>query len=77
MSRFYGTFDSDCTKTSTKRGHKEVSAHVRGWDVGVEVSVRECRVCGGDRVTIERTGGSNGTEHPYFYYHYCSADCQK
>jgi hypothetical protein len=38
MSRLYASIDADASKTeATRRAHKYVSAHVRGWDNGVEV----------------------------------------
>ena len=38
MSKMYASITSDCTKTEgTKRAHKFANAHVRGWDIGVEI----------------------------------------
>ena len=77
MSRFYGSFSSDCTKTSTKRGHEFVEAHVRGWNFGVSSRVEPCPHCGADRVTVMRTYGSSGVKGFQPLLTLCSADCQK
>ena len=82
MSRFYGTFNSDCTKQSSKRGHNYVSTHVRGWDFGVSSVVLECPHCGADMISVEVTSGSNASGsikpgHRRKSFTLCSADCQK
>ena len=78
MSRFYGSFESDSTKPTTKCGHSFVYAHVCGWDIGGSVYIGECPICGADKVTLTLTGGSNGNpERPKFYKEWCLADCQK
>jgi hypothetical protein len=60
MSRLYGSMDADASKTqATRRAHKNISAHVRGWDNGVEVHAyvdAEDRDC----FEVYRTSGSNG-----------------
>ena len=77
MSRFYGSFNSDCTKTSTKRGHEYVSAHVRGWDIGLDVIVCNCPFCGADQIAVYKTCGSNCPSLRTLVYEECAADCQK
>ena len=77
MSRFYGTFSSDCSKKSTKRGHHFVDAHVRGWNIGIRCEVSSCPSCGADMIEAYETGGSNGSFTPELVYERCSADCQK
>ena len=81
MSRFYGTFTSDCTKTSTKRGHKYVSAHVQRWDIGVHAFVEPCPYCGADKLAAFITGGSNDnpveSRHGIKSFSFCAADCQR
>lgn len=60
MSKLYASIDSDARKTqATSRGHRSISAHVRGWDVGVSV---EARVDDDGEVVlyVYRTSGSNG-----------------
>ena len=60
MSRLYASIDADASKTqATRRGHKSITAHVRGWNSGVEV---RAYVDENDRDCFEvyRTGGSNG-----------------
>ena len=79
MSRYYGTFSSDCTKDSTKRGHSFVSAHVRGWNIGIRCEVRDCPTCGADMIVAYKTGGSNSRsmfDDGNEVFSQCSADCQ-
>ena len=77
MSRFYGTISSDCTKDSTKRGHNYVSAHVRGWNIGIHSEVDKCKSCGADRIRAWESMGSYSGGSPKLVYERCSADCQK
>ena len=59
MSRLYASIDSDARKTqATSRGHKNIEAHVRGWDTGVAV---RAMVDSEDRDVfyVYATGGSN------------------
>ncbi len=60
MAHFYGEIEGQARTTATRRGSKNsgISAHVRGWDIGVWV---QCYVDdkGEDRVSIRLTGGSN------------------
>ena len=77
MSRFYGTFSSDCTKDSTKRGHNYVHAHVRGWEIGVITEVNPCRFCGADHIIVTETSGSSGDGQARIVHERCLADCQK
>jgi hypothetical protein len=58
MSKLYATIESDSrSKPVTTRGHKMLNAHIRGWDIGVAVSM----VCnnGSIYITVTKTGGSN------------------
>ena len=61
MSRLYASIDSDARKTqATSRGHHNVEAHVRGWNLGVRVAAR---TCGEDDVfDVYATSGSSGGE---------------
>ena len=77
MSRYYGTFSSDCTKDSTKRGHSFVSAHVRGWNIGIKCEVRDCPTCGDDMIVAYDTSGSCSTRGDVEVFSRCSAECQK
>ena len=77
MSRFYGTFNSDCTKQSSKRGHTYIDAHIRGWSIGIKVIVEPCSVCGADCITYGITGGSTNPTMEGDVHTLCSADCQK
>ena len=59
MSNLYASIDSDARKTqATSRGHRNISAHVRGWDSGVEVVARHDET--GDTFDVYVTSGSNG-----------------
>ena len=77
MSRFYGTFDSDCTKTSTKRGHNYVEATLNGWEFGVNSYIHECHICGADKVTVYLTAGSDNHGGKTLIFQRCAANCQK
>ena len=60
MSRLYGSLDADASKTTaTRRAHRNITGHVRGWNSGVEI---RAYVDEQDRDVFEvyRTGGSNG-----------------
>ena len=59
MSKLYGELTSDSRKNGvTTRGHKRIYAHVRGWDIGVEV-VASLGEDGNVRIIGRLTGGSN------------------
>jgi len=61
MSHFYGSMQGsrgEATRCGTK--NSGFTAHIRGWDIGVEVWLRydEKKKC--DVVEVQLTGGSNG-----------------
>lgn len=60
MSRFYGSIDGRAKTTATREGTSKsgIQAHIRGWNVGVEV---RCFVDkdNHDVCEIFQTGGSN------------------
>ena len=59
MSRLYASIDSDARKTqATSRGHRRISAHVRGWNDGVRVVARI--EDDSDVFDVFATGGSSG-----------------
>ncbi len=60
MSRFYGSLEGSARTTATRRGSKAsgVSAHVRGWDIGLEVIAHDHN--GNDAISVYLTRGSNG-----------------
>ena len=61
MSKMYASITSDCTKTEgTKRAHKFANAHVRGWDIGVEINAYTTDE-GKQVYEVFKTGGSNGS----------------
>jgi len=64
MSRLYASIDADASKTqATRRGHKYISAHVRGLDDGVEVHAY-VGLDGLDVFDIYQTRGSNSSMNP-------------
>ena len=64
MSRLYGSMEADASRTeATRRAHREISAHVRGWDTGVEVRAF-VDSDGRDSFLVYRTGGSNAASSP-------------
>jgi len=63
MSHFYGEINS-AGKKVTKRGFKTtgMTAHIRGWHVGVYVDIYHNEETGRDEVKVYRTSGS-GQNH--------------
>ena len=61
MAHFYGDLQG-CRGAATRMGTKNsgISAHIRGWDFGVRVSVRWDEAKQKDVVSVRLTGGSNG-----------------
>ena len=57
MSALYGSMAGERGEV-TKCGNKFLSAHVRGWNVGVRIEARHGE--DGDSFMVYRTGGSNG-----------------
>lgn len=61
MSKLYGSMDADRSKTlATRQASGRISAHLRGWDEGVKVSVW-VRSDGKVAVEVSRSTGSNET----------------
>lgn len=58
MAQFYGEIQGN-RGLATRMGTKDsgMSAHIRGWDVGVRVEVQH--VDGRDIIRVYSTGGSN------------------
>ena len=59
MAQFYGSINGQAKTQATRRGSKNsgMSAHIRGWNVGVYVV---CSHVGGkDIIRVYKTGGSN------------------
>ena len=63
MSRFYVTMKGKTDKVhhATGTAASGVTAHVRGWDIGIRVSIYD--VEGQDKLLVELTPGSNGAGH--------------
>lgn len=60
--RFYCEVDSDSGKKATTRGgHKTMSVHARGWNLGVRIELVRLKN-GEDRIIVKKTGGSHGQE---------------
>ena len=76
MSRFYGSMQGsrgEVTRCGTK--NSGIHARVRGWNIGIVAEVRECGKCGGDRVFVGLSGGSNDGTIPGGYgFSYCECD---
>ena len=62
MARFYASIEGN-RGPATRMGSAAsgMRGHVRGWDVGVEVIMRD--EDGSDVCEVWRTGGSNGRSH--------------
>ena len=62
MAHFYGSMKGargETTRTGTK--NSGINAHVRGWDVGVSVSLEQAKDHEGALAAIGFTSGSNGS----------------
>lgn len=66
MSHFYGNIQGAKGET-TRCGSKNsgMTAHIRGWDVGVYVSIGH--INGKDLISVFKTGGSNSSERTLLY----------
>ena len=61
MSKMYASITTDATKTEgTKRAHKFANAHVRGWNLGVEINAYTTEE-GKQVYEVYKTSGSNGS----------------
>ena len=58
MSRFYGSIQGD-RGAVTRTGHRTISAHPRGWDIGIKVEGYISTEL--DAFDVILTGGSNGS----------------
>ena len=79
MNRFYGSLTGQAKTTATRRGGTDsgVRAHVRGWDIGVEVWMHPCPYCKtGDAFTVKQTGGNNDPSYDYHLGTYCRNGCE-
>lgn len=57
--RFYSTVERRSKKTGFAGGDSQgIRAHIRGWDMGVEVQIFQNEE-GADEIVIRTTGGSN------------------
>ncbi len=61
MAQFYATITGQAKTNATRRGSKNsgLTAHVRGWNLGVQVVCRHEN--GRDVFHVYRTNGSNDT----------------
>lgn len=58
MSKLYGSITGDASKSdATRRGHRNISGHVRGWTLGVRVDGSLDRE-GREQFSIYATSGS-------------------
>ena len=61
MSKMYASITTDATKTEgTKRAHKFDNAHVRGWNLGIEINAFTTEE-GKQVFEVYKTSGSNGS----------------
>jgi hypothetical protein len=62
MAHFYATVTGSRDTTATKTGTKQsgMTAHIRGWEIGVRVCLTHSN--GKDTVSVYRTSGSNGRQ---------------
>jgi hypothetical protein len=60
MARFYGSIEGQAKTEATRRGSPSsgMRCHIRGWNVGIRVCLEDHD--GKDRLTVYKTGGSNG-----------------
>lgn len=66
MSKLYASLSSDTSRTeATRRGHKYLTTHTRGWDLGVRVTAH-IDDNGIERFLIHATSGSNDTSADVF-----------
>lgn len=60
MSALYGTITGDASRTdASRRGHRNIGGHVRGWNCGVEVA-GYLDSDGHERFEVYLTSGSSG-----------------
>lgn len=61
MARFYGEIKGKARSKATREGDAEsgIEAHIRGWNVGIEVVCLPKRDSGLDRCEVYLTGGSH------------------
>jgi hypothetical protein len=60
MARFYGSMRGNRGEvTRLGSGKSGITAHVRGWDIGVTVRIFVDRETGKDAIEVLQTGGSN------------------
>ena len=59
MSRFYASVKGIGKTEATRRAHKNIEGHVRGWDSGVRV-YGKVNETGQDCFYVYQTSGSNG-----------------
>lgn len=58
MSKLYAEIYTDRNKTVSRRGHRHITTHTRGWDIGIKVCC-ETDVDGRVKISVYQTGGSN------------------
>lgn len=65
MAHFYGSMNgARGERTCCGSKNSGIVAHIRGWNLGVEVSLRHDKDTGKDIVTVRQTGGSSGAHVP-------------
>ena len=67
MSKLYMSHISDGRKEVTKRGHNDMSTHIRGWDSGIKVLTKTNNE-GDVFFEVYKTGGSNNPSNNKLIY---------
>lgn len=60
MARFYGEVFGTARTAASRLGHRDIGAHVRGWDVGVRIGGRVRGDVDRDVFYLYATAGSSG-----------------
>lgn len=66
MSALYASVQGE-RGTATKCGRKFLSAHIRGWDLGIRIEARHDEN-GRDTFAVFQTSGSNGVKPEKFVF---------
>ena len=72
MSQFYASVTGSRGTTATKTGDKStgMTAHIRGWNIGVKVACTHDKKTGKDIIRVYKTSGSQGAKSNEFIGEY-------
>lgn len=68
MARFYGEVKGSAATSATRMGRDKIVGHIRGWNLGAEVTLF-VNEQGQDEMVIRVTGGSNSPNGGIIIYH--------